>query len=224
MSTPSQPDSHGIQALLDTLREQGVEAGQQEATRLVEEAEQRAAWLVDQAREEAARLTREAEEEAERLREAGRQALTLAYRDLCLTARDTFSQQFAGELETLIHDTLDDPELLARLIQEAARRAPLPEDARGEALLPSRVVGIDELRENPEALHEGALPALLARVARAMLERGIVLKGDDAVEAGVRFVLDDGHIHVDLSDRAIAGLLLRHLQPRFRALLEGVIA
>lgn len=30
-------------------------------------------------------------------------------------------------------------------------------------------------------------------------------------------------VEVDLTDQAIAKLLLRHLQPRFRALLEGVI-
>jgi V/A-type H+-transporting ATPase subunit E len=33
----------------------------------------------------------------------------------------------------------------------------------------------------------------------------------------------DGKLVVDLSDDAVAGLLLQHLQPRFRAILEGIV-
>ncbi|OHV10025.1 hypothetical protein [Kushneria phosphatilytica] len=224
MTTSSPSDSHGIQELIDTLRSEGVEAGRQEATELVAQAHQRAEWLIHQANEEAERIRAQAEEEARTLREAGTQALRLAYRDLCLTARDTFSHQFANELEALIRESLDEPEILAGMITEVARRTPLPEGVKGEALLPEHVVGLDELRDNPQALHEGALPGVLAQVAGRMLERGIVLKSDHDVEAGVRFRLDEGHIQVDLTDRAIADMLLRHLQPRFRALLEGVVA
>ncbi|MBZ9558404.1 MULTISPECIES: ATPase [unclassified Modicisalibacter] len=224
MNPASTANQHGVQTLLDTLREQGVEAGRQEAARLVEDAEQRADWLLAQAREEAERITREANAEAEQLREGGRQALTLAYRDLCLTARDTFSQQFASELQSLVREALDTPDVLARLLQAAATRSAVPDDTEGEALLPERVIGLAELRDDPQALHEGALPDLLVQVARAMLARGITLRGDPDVDAGVHFVLDDGRVHVDLSDQALAALLLRHLQPRFRALLEGVVA
>ncbi|WP_431023779.1 ATPase [Halomonas sp. H5] len=224
MGVPTESNSHGIQTLLDTLREQGVEAGRQEATRLIEEAQARADWMLRQAREEAEQLRREAEAEAETLREAGQQALRLAFRDLCLTAKDTFSRQFAGELQTLVGEALSSPEILARLMLAAAGHSPLPDDLAGEALLPERIMGLDELRENPQALREGPLAELLAQVARRLLERGITLRGEESLDAGVRFVLDEGRIHVDLTDRAITDLLLRHLQPRFRALLEGVVA
>ena len=32
-----------------------------------------------------------------------------------------------------------------------------------------------------------------------------------------------GNIKIDLTDEAIAALLLQHLQPRFRAVLEGIV-
>jgi len=32
-----------------------------------------------------------------------------------------------------------------------------------------------------------------------------------------------GNITIDLTDEAIAALLLQHLQPRFRAVLEGIV-
>ena len=40
----------GVEALIERLREQGVEQGQQRAAELVEEAERRAEWLLQQAR------------------------------------------------------------------------------------------------------------------------------------------------------------------------------
>jgi V/A-type H+-transporting ATPase subunit E len=35
--------------------------------------------------------------------------------------------------------------------------------------------------------------------------------------------LVDRDVVLDLSDRAVADVILEHLQPRFRALLEGVV-
>jgi V/A-type H+-transporting ATPase subunit E len=46
--------------------------------------------------------------------------------------------------------------------------------------------------------------------------------GDDA--GGIRIVLKDDGLVVDLTDAAVAEVILRHLQPRFRALLEGVVS
>ena len=35
--------------------------------------------------------------------------------------------------------------------------------------------------------------------------------------------MKDEDIVLDLTDEAVAGLLLLHLQPRFRAILEGIV-
>lgn len=43
----------GVEALIERLREQGVEKGQQEAEQLVSEAQHRADWLIEQAEQEA---------------------------------------------------------------------------------------------------------------------------------------------------------------------------
>jgi V/A-type H+-transporting ATPase subunit E len=40
---------------------------------------------------------------------------------------------------------------------------------------------------------------------------------------GIRVRLKDEELELDLSDRAIADLLLEHLQPRFRAVMEGQV-
>jgi V/A-type H+-transporting ATPase subunit E len=41
---------------------------------------------------------------------------------------------------------------------------------------------------------------------------------------GIRIVMKDSGVVVDLTDAAVADVILRHLQPRFRAMLEGVVS
>jgi V/A-type H+-transporting ATPase subunit E len=54
-----------------------------------------------------------------------------------------------------------------------------------------------------------------------LLREGITLDTHDG--KGIRIRTSGEDTEIDLSDRALAELLLRHLQPRFRAILEGVI-
>jgi V/A-type H+-transporting ATPase subunit E len=93
-----------------------------------------------------------------------------------------------------------------------------------DVILPRTVVGVDELRRNPKELHEGSLGQFALAAAADMLRAGVSFErsGDDA--GGIRIVLKDDGLMVDLTDAAVAEVILRHLQPRFRALLEGVVS
>jgi V/A-type H+/Na+-transporting ATPase subunit E len=46
----------------------------------------------------------------------------------------------------------------------------------------------------------------------------------DDGEAGVRLRLVDEDVQVNLTETAVTDLLLRHMLPRFRALLSGAVA
>jgi V/A-type H+-transporting ATPase subunit E len=56
-----------------------------------------------------------------------------------------------------------------------------------------------------------------------MLRAGVTIARSEGDAGGIRIVLLDSGLQVDLTDGAVAGVILRHLQPRFRALLEGVV-
>ena len=56
-----------------------------------------------------------------------------------------------------------------------------------------------------------------------MLREGVTFAASDDVKAGVRIYMSEGGITIDLTDEAVAALLLHHLQPRFRAVLEGIV-
>ncbi len=216
--------SSGVDALIGRLKDEGVEEGRTQAGRLVSEAEARAKALVEQARAEAERIRAEARSEAEQLRRSGEEALNIAARDAQLALKRTLGQRFAGEVRRLVAHEMKKEELLRELIREVGGR--VREEARAdhvEILLPREVLGLEELRKNPKELEEGALTRFVRDLARDMLRDGVTFGVADDEAGGLRVHLVDDEITLDLSDEAVAQVLLQHLQPRFRALLEGIV-
>ena len=56
-----------------------------------------------------------------------------------------------------------------------------------------------------------------------MLREGMSFGVADDGEAGVRLRLVDEDVQVNLTETAVTDLLLRHMLPRFRALLSGAV-
>ena len=59
--------------------------------------------------------------------------------------------------------------------------------------------------------------------ARGLLREGVSFGVATGAQAGLKLRLVDRDVVLDLTDAAIAQTCLAHLQPRFRALLEGVV-
>ncbi|WP_432697436.1 ATPase [Marinobacterium sp. YM272] len=214
----------GVEALIDRLRLQGVEKGQEEAAQLIEEAQHRADWLIEQAEQEAKQIRDKAKADAERLRKGGEDALKIAARDVQLQLREALGRVFADRVRILVNEQLDDAEFMQLLLREVVctvRENAELESKPVEVLLPAQFVGIDELRRNPNAYREGKLSNFVQQLLAEQLREGVSFDIGDQRGLVLRFEGEDAEM--DLSDRALAELLLRHLQPRFRALLEGVI-
>lgn len=216
----------GVEALIRRLRDQGVEAGRAEAEKLVGEADRQAKRIAAKARAEADEIVSQAREEAERFRRSGEDALRVAGRDMVIQLREDLRHFLQVRLHRLVSDQLEDTELLRRLIVEIVARAVgdagIDKAARIEILLPSTVVGIEELREHPEKLHD-QLGQLARQIAGATWREGVVFKELQPGASGLRVRLSDKDVEVDLGEDAIADLLMQHLQPRFRAVMEGVV-
>jgi V/A-type H+-transporting ATPase subunit E len=219
--------SSGVEALLQRLREEGVAAGRAEASRIVAEAERRAEWLAEQASAEAKLMREGARADAERFKKAGEEALRVAARDLVLELKSTLMRRFTNEVERLVSREMRDETFLQRLILEVAARA--REDAglrpseRVEILLPIDAIGIEDLRRKPEEFQQGTLAHFVLAATNELLREGVSFANSAEPGAGIQMRLVDRHVQIDLSDRAVAAFLLQHLQPRFRALLEGIV-
>jgi V/A-type H+-transporting ATPase subunit E len=171
--------SAGVEDLITRLRDQGVAAGKTEADRLVQEAKDKAAALLQDAETQAKAVLQKAHSEADALRQAGQEALELAFRDTVIALRSELSRRFAGEVQRLVREE--------------------------------------------EQLENGTLTRFVRLMSQKMLRDGVEFgkAGDNAT--GLRLRLVDRDIVLDLSDKAVADVILAHLQPRFRALLEGVV-
>jgi V/A-type H+-transporting ATPase subunit E len=221
-----EPTACGVEALLQRLRDEGVAAGRAEAEKIVAEAQARAEWLVNQAQEEAEQLREKARADAERFKSAAEGALGIAARDALLTLRARLTQRFSGEVRRLVAGEVKKKEILQQLILEVVGRIkePLENAAQRQVLLPRDVVGLEQLRRQPEELGQDELSQLVKEISRDMIRgEGITFAAAEDELSGLRVRLVEEDIVLDMSDRAIADLLLEHLQPRFRALLEGIV-
>lgn len=216
----------GVEALLNRLREEGVASGQARAEKIVAEAERRAKWLVDQAQQESESLREKARTDAEHFKKAGEDALRVATRDALLYLRTQLTQRFSVEVQRLVGEEVKKKEMLQQMILEIVGRVSEQTAAakKVEILLPSDVVGLEELRQHPEELGRDELSQFVKAVSQDMARgEGITFGVTNDKVPGLRVRLAEQGIVLDLSDQAIAALLLQHLQPRFRALLEGIV-
>jgi len=219
--------SSGVEALIERLREEGVAAGRAMAQEIEAEARLHAAQTVQDAQARAEQLVAEARKASDALKKGGEEALRIAMRDTVLHLKGQLMEQFSTEVRRLIAVAMDQEEFLRRLILEVAGRA--REQAGVDAgqpvrlLLPRALVGLEELRRNPLELREGSLSHFVLSVAGNVLAEGVTfgVAGDDA--RGIRLYLEDKDVGIELTDESVAALLLQHLQPRFRAILEGTV-
>ncbi|WP_210396486.1 ATPase [Motiliproteus sediminis] len=229
MAEPSQQQaqhaSSGVEALIERLRDQGVKKGQQEAEKLVEEAQRRADWLVSQAREEADAMVKKARDEADKLNRSSLDALRIAARDMNLEIKESLTRSFSDQVRRLVAQQMDNEAFLRQLVLEVVGRVrdETHLDAAGdkEVLLPEGVIGLEELRRNPSEYKDGRLSRLVQSLAGEILSDGVSFGAGKG--KGIRVRITASETEVDLSAEAVSEMLLKHLQPRFRAILEGVV-
>jgi V/A-type H+-transporting ATPase subunit E len=219
--------SAGVEELIERLREQGVERGRAQAAALVDEASREAKRLLGDAGEQARGIVEQARREAGRLESSGKEALRIAARDAILEMKNVLIQRFVRDVERLVARELRDDTFLKRCILEVVARTRdsmlTDPGERLEVLLPRDAIGIDQLRRKPEELETGTLSQFTLTVADDILREGVTFRPNPDDAAGIRVRLVDRHVDIDLTDRAIAAFLLQHLEPRFRAMLEGIV-
>jgi V/A-type H+-transporting ATPase subunit E len=211
--------SAGVQDLISRIRDEGVESGKQEAGRLVSEAQLQATRLVEDARTEVDELRKKARAEIENEKNAALAALKLAARDTSLQLEADIVSAFEGYVKRLVSPALRDPELIQALVLVLAGHAVEKFVKDQEIRVFVSDVLFKEAGESSE-LDERAKQAVLG-ITGEILREGIELIPSSEVAGGARVQLVDENLEVDLTDETVHKVLLKHLLPRFRAILEG---
>lgn len=220
-----QETARGVDALIARLRDDGVAAGQAEADRLIAEAQAKAERILVDAEAAADKKKAEAQTEADRYTRAGEEALNTAMRDAVLTMKSTLMAQFEQDVRRMVTTHLAEPEMLKQMVLELVGRA-RDASAMGEGInviLPAEVIGPDAIAANAEDIQSGALTQYVLGLTQDLLKEGVTLYASGDLHGGIRAEAGEDGVRLDLSDQAIAALLMQHLQPRFRAVLEGII-
>ena len=217
--------SRGVNELLERLRQDGVDAGRAEAAAIIAKAKEEADALRRQAQQDAQATREAARKAADGFRQAGEAALNAAIRDAILDLKTQMTERFRADMRRLVSHEMKDPAFLRQMILELVGRvrARVEVDGPVTVLLPPQAIGLEELRDNADELQNSPLTDFVLGVAGDLVRDGVDISTSQDVAAGARIYLEDDDVVVDCTDAAVADMLARHLQPRFRAILEGVV-
>jgi V/A-type H+-transporting ATPase subunit E len=217
--------SHGVDALIDKLRSDGVAAGQADAEKLRADAKAEAAKILADAKRESDAYQKKARSDSDSYRAAGEEALNTAMRDAVLTMKAGLTDRFREDVERLVTKEMADPNLLKQMILEVVGRAAEGANLKGkvQVILPAKVATQEDIKQNADDIQSGKLTKYVLGLTAEMLREQVELHAADDAQDGIRVRAEDQGVVLDLTDKAVASLLMQHLQPRFRAVLEGVI-
>jgi V/A-type H+-transporting ATPase subunit E len=216
-STGTSPgEAAGVQELIDRLKSEGVEEGQQAAESLLAEAKRQAATILNAAHTEADGLVKAAQLQVEQMETNGKRALALASRDTSLQLKEQLQHEFRGWVSRLVGEQLASPDYLAELIRMMASQAmaaiaevPGTEDSAESAQMVFSIGG-----ENAQPVE-----TFIKQQAAEMLRQGVRLQADRSLSHGFRIQLADQEIELDFTDDAVTAALMRFLAPKFRQLI-----
>jgi len=217
--TDNEPQVSGVQDLIARIRDDGVKAGQTRADEIIAEARREAAQLLAEAKAESEETRRKASEEIQSFKNAALAALNLAARDARLQLASSLVASFEEHVRRLVTPVTHDGSFIRALILALAGQAAeqYPRDQELEILVSDLLAGRE--RENPE-LDRIARDAVLG-ISGNMLREGVELIPSSEVPGGARVRLVGEDLEFDLTDEAISRLLLKHLLPRYRDILQG---
>jgi len=223
----NQTTSSGVEALIEKLRHEGVASGQEKAEDIVVNAQKQADWLLEEARLEARTLLDKTHTEVAAMKMAAEDALQLAARNALLKLRDTLLSSFNQEVMQRVNIELENEDFIAQLILALAsnvrNKMGLDETESLKIQLPDSIVGVNELKQNPEELTEGFLSRYTALMATELLREGVSFEVAEDLTGGLKIKLEGDQMVIDFTEETVTALLLEHIQPRFRALLQGIV-
>jgi V/A-type H+-transporting ATPase subunit E len=215
----NEPQSSGVQELIGRIRDDGVEAGQTRADEIIAEARGEAARLLDEARAEADETHRKASAEIESFKNAALEALNLAARDARLQMASSLVASFEEHVRRLVTPVTHDGSFLRALILVLAGQTAeqFQEGQEIEILVSDLLAGKEA--ENPEL--DRIIRESVLGISGNMLREGVEIIPASDVPGGARVRLVGDDLEIDLTDEAISKLLLKHLLPRYRDILQG---
>jgi len=225
MPEEEKTDVSGVQKLIDRLRNDGVVAGQKQTRLLLEEAREKADKILADAKTEAERLIKEAQKKNAAEKVQTTEALRLAARNTERELENGLRKSFESHVKRLVAKDVNDEQFLRQLLLAVVGSAAekISSKQAVEVLLPENV-----LQSTPKGstavTDEGKahLRNFVYSVTKDMLRDGVALQASAELNGGIKVKLIGEDVVFDFSENALSNLILKHLMPRYRGIMEGV--
>jgi V/A-type H+-transporting ATPase subunit E len=202
--------AESIESFVEKLQNEGVEAGRQQAEKIVADAHAEAERIVQEAKQKAEKIVDDAENEARETRERAQTDMQLAARDTVLRLRETLSRALQSVLVSGAEQPLQDPEFLKGLIHDVVMQY-----ARGDQEGETHIqisVGDQAKDQLTEWCRQQLAPQAQEAGAAVDLRGGLK-------EAGFEYEVEGGNVEVTL--RSVVETLSDLVSPRLRERLEA---
>jgi len=207
-----------VQALIDRIRDQGVQSANREAARILAEAEAKASHLLAEAQKQVEQLRAKATADIEAEQAAAQEALKLSARDTVTRLKNVVAVAFETFVRRLVTTATQDRELMKNLILVLAGHSSeeFIKEKKIQILLSEAIL----TGQSDPKLRDLGKQTILS-LSSDMLREGVELIPSSSVEGGAKVRLVGEQLEIDLSDKAISKMLAAHLLPRFQAILTG---
>lgn len=198
-----------LQELIDTLKRQGVESGEEASRRIIENARKEAGEIVSRAKSEAESIVAKAKDDASRQLRQLHSSMEIAATQLITELKRTIEESLVTlPLSKELAKNLSDTNFLKDLIVTCVREYTKAPGRTDLELLVSK--------EQLERLGDFAGESIKSLSEKGgQGELGLKLRSGE-VSFGFIVGRTDNAVRLDFTDQAFLELLLRYISPRFR--------
>jgi V/A-type H+-transporting ATPase subunit E len=195
-----------LQALIDQIKRDGVEAAVTEAESVLKAAKDEAEKIISDAKSQAEKMLLDAKHENERMVKSSEDAIRQAGRNLLISFRESVSKELnaiVSENVTAVYSS----EAFAQLIVKAVEgwcEKPNAEDI-------TLILNGEDLKK---------LESTLVAGLKDKIGNGVTLKANDNFDGGFRIAVNNSGAYYDYSAEAVVEMLSNYLSPKVTALLK----
>ena len=195
-----------LKELIETIKSEGVESAEKQASQIVEQAEERAKQIVSDAENRADEIVRNAEQEAARREQSEKAVVEQAGRDLLLTLEKQVTEMFRSVVTSSTTEAYSQQVLEEAVVKLVSAWA--EQQTNDITIL---------LSENDYKQLEQSLRKRLAD----SLKKGAEIKPSGHVHTGFRITEQGGTVYYDFSAQGIAEALSGFLNPRLSEVIKS---
>ena len=195
-----------LQALIDQIKRDGVEAAAVEAESVLKAAKAEAEKIIADAKSEAEKILINAKNENDRMVKSSEDAIRQAGRNLLITFRESVTKELkaiVSENVTAVYSSESFAQLVVKAVEGWANK-PDADDI-------SVILNSEDLK----ALEDTLLAGL-----KEKMTKGITLKANDNFDGGFRIAVNNGGAYYDYSSEAVVDMLSNYLSPKVTAILK----